>query len=127
MAARAAFSSITSQSESGGRDYYPSGKPVVSPKGARYAMQVMPSTARKPGFGLKPANPNDPADMNRLGVEYQNKMLERYGNDPAKMWGAYNAGPGRMDQALQTPDWYRSLPYETQQYIARNMRALGGY
>lgn len=90
-------------------------------------MQVMPSTALRPGFGLKPANPNDPTDMNRLGVEYQNTMLKRYGNDPAKMWAAYNAGPGAMDKALQQPDWFHALPYETQQYVASNMRALGGY
>lgn len=98
---------------------------MVSKKGARYAMQVMPSTARDPGFGLRPADPNNPADMNRLGVEYQNMLLHRYGGDPAKMWGGYNAGPGAMDKALRRPSWLRALPDETRKYIAGNMRRIG--
>lgn len=88
-------------------------------------MQVMPATAREPGFGLRPANPNDPADMNRLGREYRAKMQQRYGGDPAKMWAAYNAGPGRVDDAIaRGGDWLRRLPAETQSYVAKNLRAL---
>ncbi len=63
-------------------------------------MQVMPATARDPGFGLRPANPNDAADMNRLGREYRAKMEQRYGGDYSKMWAAYNAGPGAVDKAI---------------------------
>ena len=54
-------------------------------------------------------------------------MQRRYGGDPAKMWAAYNAGPGRLDQALKQPDWFHALPDETQKYVAGNMRSLGGY
>lgn len=119
---------ITSQSESGGRDYYPSGQPVVSPMGARFGMQVMPETARAPGFGLRPANPDDPADMNRLGREYRGAMERRYGGDHAKMWGAYNAGPGRVDRLIKRfgQDWLNRAPSETQNYVARNLRVLRG-
>jgi soluble lytic murein transglycosylase len=119
---------ITAQSESGNRDFYGNGRPVTSPAGARFAMQVMPATARDPGFGLRPANPDDPQDMNRLGREYRAAMEQRYGNDPAKMWAAYNAGPGRLDDALKRggPNWLSLLPKETQDYVRKNMRALGG-
>jgi soluble lytic murein transglycosylase len=119
---------ITAQSESGNRDFYSNGRPVTSPAGARFAMQVMPATARDPGFGLRPANPDDPQDMNRLGREYRAAMEQRYGSDPAKMWAAYNAGPGRLDDALKRggPNWLSLLPKETQDYVRKNMRALGG-
>lgn len=91
-------------------------------------MQVMPETARDPGFGLQPANPNDPRDMNRLGREYRAQMQRRYGGDLAKMWAAYNAGPGRVDEAIARngPNWLMALPHETQQYVRRNMAAIRG-
>lgn len=90
-------------------------------------MQVMPATARDPGFGLRPANPNDPTDMNRLGREYRAAMERRYGGDPAKMWAAYNAGPGRVDDALRGgANWLSRLPAETRNYVTRNLRALRG-
>jgi soluble lytic murein transglycosylase-like protein len=91
-----------------------------------FAMQVMPATARDPGFGLRPADTRDPADMNRLGREYRAKMEGRYGGDLGKMWAAYNAGPGRVDQAISQygDNWLQAMPSETKNYVARNMRAL---
>lgn len=88
----------------------------------------MPSTARAPGFGLRPANPNDPADMSRLGREYRATMQNRYGGDLSKMWAAYNAGPGRVDGliAQHGPDWLARAPLETQNYVRRNLRAVRG-
>lgn len=90
-------------------------------------MQVMPETARDPGFGLRPANPNDPGDMNRLGREYRATMQRRYGGDLMKMWAAYNAGPGRVDQAIQQygPRWFEALPPETQRYVQGLMAKVG--
>jgi soluble lytic murein transglycosylase len=125
----AAFNNITSQSESGGRDYYPGGAPVTSPKGARYSMQVMPSTAADPGFGVAPAQSNTPQEFNRVGSQYLNALHQRYGGDPAKMWAAYNWGPGNLDAALQRHgvNWLQFAPKETQNYVAQNLRALGGY
>jgi soluble lytic murein transglycosylase len=91
-------------------------------------MQVMPSTARAPGFGLRPANPNNPDDLARLGREYRAKMQERYGGDLAKMWGAYNAGPGRVDELIgrHGDDWLRHAPRETRNYVRNNLRRLRG-
>lgn len=119
---------ITAQTESRNRDYDEKGRPVTSPKGARFAMQVMPATARDPGFGLKPANPNDPKDMNRLGREYRAVMEKRYGGDLAKMWAAYNAGPGAVDNAVKKygSNWLRGMPAETRNYVQKNLSQLGG-
>lgn len=84
-------------------------------------MQVMPETARDPGFGLRPANPDNPADMNRLGREYRAKMESKYGGDLAKMWAAYNAGPGRVDDAIAEhgANWFKYMPAETKQYVRK--------
>lgn len=93
--------------------------------------QVMPATARDPGFGIKPWN-GTPDDLARVGSDYQTAMYNRYGGDPAKMWAAYNAGPGRVDQALArarkngTDNWLQYMPSETQNYVNKNMRKLRG-
>lgn len=101
---------------------------AVSPKGAMGRMQVMPSTARDPGFGIRPSD-GTPADLERVGREYRAKMQSRYNGDPAKMWGAYNAGPGRTDKLIGQygGDWLQHAPRETQDYIRRNMRRLRGF
>jgi soluble lytic murein transglycosylase len=90
-------------------------------------MQVMPDTARDPGFGLQPANPNSPDDMNRLGRQYRAVMERRYGGDLRKMWAAYNWGPGNLDEAIRRfgENWMQAAPQETRDYVARNLRALG--
>lgn len=112
---------ITMMSESGGNPN------AVSSKGARGLMQVMPETARDPGFGIRPSN-GTPADDVRVGREYRAKMQQRYGGDPAKMWAAYNAGPGRTDSALARygASWLDHMPAETRNYVAKNLRQLRG-
>ena len=115
------IAAITVQSESGGNPN------AVSPKGARGLMQVMPATARDPGFGIRPSSGSQQDDV-RVGREYLARMQQRYGGDMSKVWAAYNAGPGRLDQALQRggDNWLSLLPRETQDYVRKNMRALGG-
>lgn len=124
-----ALDKITLQSESGGQRFNSNGQLVTSPKGALGEWQVMPSTARDPGFGLRPANPNNPDDLARLGREYRQTMHSRYGGDPAKMWGAYNAGPGTVDHLTSRygNDWLNYASAETRSYVRKNMQRLKGY
>ena len=112
---------ITMMSESAGN---PS---AVSPKGARGLMQVMPGTARDPGFGIRPSDGSQADDV-RVGREYRAAMQQRYGGDLAKMWAAYNWGPGNLDAAIARlgDSWATSAPAETRNYIARNIGALRG-
>lgn len=100
---------------------------AVSPKGARGLMQVMPETARDPGFGIRPSNGSQADDV-RVGREYRAEMQRRYGGDPAKMWAAYNAGPGRVDEALRRhgDNWLRAMPAETRAYVENTLRQLRG-
>jgi soluble lytic murein transglycosylase-like protein len=108
-------------SESGGNPN------AVSSAGARGLMQVMPSTARDPGFGIRASN-GSAADDVRVGREYRKAMETRYGGNLPKMWAAYNWGPGNLDKALAMygEDWLRHAPAETRKYIERNMRAVRG-
>lgn len=110
--------------ESGNQNYYPNGQPVVSPRGARYAAQVMPRTAADPGYGVRPAQADTPDEYNRVGREYYDAMLKKYNGDEALAAAAYNAGPGRVDQAVARArqsggDWRQYVPGETQQYLAK--------
>lgn len=123
------LSNIITGMESGGRDYNPDGTPVMSPKGALYAQQVMPSTAKNPGFGIVPARDNSPAEYNRVGSQYIAALTSKYGGDPAKIMAAYNAGPGAVDNAIAQAhknggDWTASLPDETRNYVAKGMAKL---
>jgi soluble lytic murein transglycosylase len=99
---------------------------AVSPKGARGLMQVMPATARDPGFGIRPSDGSQADDV-RVGREYRAAMQDRYGGDARKMWAAYNAGPGRVDAAIRQhgANWLQAMPAETRNYVAQNMRTLG--
>lgn len=124
---------ITAQSESGGRETNPDGTTVTSPKGAQGIMQVMPATNKDPGFGVKPAQDDSPGERARVGRDYLQSLMQRYG-DPAKAWAAYNAGPGTLDKALKesaagrsgSGDWLNYMPRETQAYVAKNTAALQG-
>jgi len=109
--------------ESGNRDYDDYSRPIVSPKGARYAAQVMPKTNANPGYGVKPAADAGPEESNRVGQDYFNAMKNKYGNSELAA-AAYNAGPGRLDKILQKAKetgrhWKDLLPAETQNYIKK--------
>jgi hypothetical protein len=112
------------QKESGGRRYDKEGRLLTSSKGAEGEMQVMPNTARDPGFGIKPARDNSPDELRRVGDEYASVLLRRY-RDPTLAMIAYNMGPGATDKWLAAGADPRKLPKETQGYI-RNVTLAGG-
>ena len=104
--------------ESRGKDYDENGEVTTSPKGARYAMQVMPSTALKPGYGILPAQRDTPEEYNRVGTELLGKMLERY-PDMRQAFAAYNAGATTVDKAIKQSgdNWLNDMPDETKDYV----------
>jgi len=110
--------------ESGGRRYDKEGNLLTSSKGAEGEMQVMPYTAKDPGFGIRPAKSNDPDELRRVGDEYAAAMYNRYG-DPKLAMIAYNMGPGATDKWLASGADPRRLPKETQGYI-RGVSLAGG-
>ena len=108
--------------------------------GARGLMQLMPGTAREQagmlGMQYLSANLYNDTDYNiRLGDAYFNRMLDYYGGAYPLAIGAYNAGPGRVNQWLRLNGdprkgeidwvtWVEKIPanFETRYYI---MRVLG--
>lgn len=107
-----------------------------SPVGARGLMQLMPATAkevsRKIGqsYTLEKLT-RDPRYNVTLGSTYLHDMVRRYDGFYPMAMAAYNAGPGRVDQWINTfgdprkgevdvIDWVELLPiYETRNYIQR--------
>jgi hypothetical protein len=79
-------------------------------------MQVMPGTSRDPGFGVKPARDGSPDELARVGRDYANTLLARYG-DPKLAAIAYNMGPGATDKWLAAGADMSKLPKETQGYV----------
>lgn len=107
------------QQESGGRHRDANGNLITSSAGAQGIAQLMPGTARNPGFGITPARDDSEAENRRVGREYLDAMLRRYGGDRAKALAAYNAGPGRVDAAIAQggDNWLAMLPAETRNYV----------
>ncbi|AQG98706.1 hypothetical protein A9R05_07535 [Burkholderia sp. KK1] len=91
---------------------------AVSPKGAMGAWQIMPNTKTDPGFGVRPAANNSPAELNRVGRDYYDAMTQRYGS-PALGAIAYNMGPGATDAWLKNGAQFEKLPAETRNYVGK--------
>lgn len=108
--------------------------------GARGIMQLMPGTAReqagKAGVQYLSADlTNSPTYNIQLGDGYFARMMSYYGGSYPLAVGAYNAGPGRVNQwlrangdprtgAIDWVTWVEKIPanYETRYYI---MRVIG--
>jgi hypothetical protein len=104
--------------ESGGRTMLGEGKPIVSRAGAVGLMQVLPATydqmAEQHRLG---GNPFDARDNIMAGTAYLHWLHQRYGFP--KMFAAYNAGPGRVEQGGR-------LPAETRAYVGGITKSLNG-
>lgn len=92
---------------------------AVSRKGARGTMQVMPKTLRNPGYGVLPAQNNSPAELERVGKDYFNAMLDKYGGDKRMALIAYNMGPVATDRWASQGSDFNQLPKETQGYVPK--------
>jgi tape measure domain-containing protein len=90
-----AFINALMWAESRGRDYRSPGVPLTSSAGAMFSMQVLPSTAAKPGYGIAPARSQTAAEYNRVGKELATALLNKYG-DPLQAAAAYHSGPGNI-------------------------------
>jgi hypothetical protein len=83
---------------------------AVSEKGAMGLMQLMPATAQELGVH----DPFDPAESLSSGAHLLKQLLERFGGDTALALGAYNAGPGRVEESGGVPQIPETLRYVQQ-------------
>lgn len=120
MVARDRLLQAIEQVESGGR------RDAVSPKGARGRMQVMPATARQPGYRVKPARDESEEEYTRVGRDYAMALLNHYGGDLEATLVAYNYGPGNANKWIASGRKKSDLPEETRNYITRVGKQLGG-
>jgi GH24 family phage-related lysozyme (muramidase) len=121
--------------ESNRRQFDPQGRVVTSPKGALGIAQIMPDTApeaaKLAGLEYNADRLRNDADYNKaLGKAYYNEQLRQFGT-PELALAAYNAGPGRVRQALKRADQTGAdvmdlLPAETRAYVPRAMGLAGG-
>lgn len=103
---------------------------AVSPAGAQGPFQIMPATARDPGYGVAPISAQnvwDPGASGAWASQYLRAMYGRYARDYPALASqlaiaSYNAGPGNIDRALSrggAQNWYSYLPAETQGYVRK--------
>ena len=115
------------QAESGGRHTDRAGNILTSPRGAQGIAQIMPATAANPGFGVKPATPEElatPEGNRAFGERYFGGLTNYYKGDERRAAAAYNAGAGRVNKAIAMSQqnggsFEQYLPPETQQYLSK--------
>lgn len=107
------------QQESGGRHYGKDGKLLRSSAGALGITQIMPATARNPGYGIAPLANDSKEEYLRIGRKYFAAMMREFDGDTQKALAAYNAGPGAVKNAVAShgANWLSAMPGETQAYV----------
>ena len=90
---------------------------IVSPKGARGLMQLMPGTAAH--FGVR--RPFDPAENIMGGTKYLKQLLENFNGRVDLVLAGYNAGEGAVMKYGGNVPPYR----ETRNYVQRISKRYG--
>jgi len=106
--------------------------------GAVGLMQLMPATAAEIAENLEMDNYTEemlknPSVNIRFGCYYLNYLFDRFGNTPALVFAAYNAGPTRVqgwieEYGLEDDGSLTWIPYpETDHYVTKVQRARQMY
>jgi hypothetical protein len=86
---------------------------AVSWKGARGLFQIMPATAKNPGYGVAPLHGASRHEQRRFAKDFMSAMLKIHHGNLACALAAYNAGPARIGDCSN--EW----PEETQRYVEK--------
>lgn len=118
----------TMKVESSGRRYGADGKILEGPRTkygtAKGEMQVLDSTSKNPGYGVKPAADDSPEELARVGRDFLAAMIKEYDGDLMKSLAAYNWGPGNVDKAIKKAEkdggsWLDNAPGDVKEYAAK--------
>lgn len=101
---------------------------AVSPAGAQGVMQLMPATAKNPGYGIVGVKDDSEAENRRVGREYLDAMLEKYNGNVEYALAAYNQGPGATDDWIAAGADPEKMPggKETKEYAGKVFAQMGG-
>jgi len=92
---------------------------ATSRAGAQGLMQIMPHTARDPGYGIQPLHrPYDPKSNRRFGREYFGALIRDFGSVRYALM-AYNWGPERVRAWIRAGKPTYRVPLETKRYVSR--------
>lgn len=110
------------QVETGNKHLDETGKLIKSPTGALGKYQILPSTAKDPGFGITPIADlakAPEAEHKRFATDYLSAMLKEFGGDMEKALAAYNAGPAVVRNAIEIDpiNWKKHITAEAKTYI----------
>ena len=121
------------QAESRGKHISEGGTLTTSPVGAQGITQLMPGTAKKPGYGIEPVKDQSEGEYLRVGKSYFKAMLTNFDGDYEKALAAYNAGSRNVRTAItkatkagDASKWREHLPRgkETNPYIDKIMKGM---
>lgn len=100
------------QAESRGMHTDAQGRLTTSPVGAQGITQLMPATAKNPGFGIEPVKDQSEGEYRRVGRQYLEALVGEFGGDMEKAVAAYNAGARNVKMAVKRggEDWKSFLP-----------------
>lgn len=139
---------VRTKLESGGRgDFNADGTLLLGPvtrtgERAMGSAQVMPSTARDPGYGIRPADlsgtsAQQAAELRRVGDEKLGVLVKMFDGDYGAVLGAYNWGEQRVKEAQKKAKeaagagevvprdaWVAYAPKETRDYVTRGLQLL---
>jgi soluble lytic murein transglycosylase-like protein len=101
---------------------------AVSPAGAQGVMQLMPATAKNPGYGIEGVKDDSEAENRRVGREYLDAMLKKYNGNVAHALAAYNQGPKATDDWIAAGADPDKMPggKETREYADKVFAQMGG-
>lgn len=81
-------------------------------------MQVKPSTAAAPGFGIQPAQNSSPQEYERVGHQLLDALHQKYGNAPMAV-ASYAMGDGNFQNWLKGGANWNKLPQEAQNAVGK--------
>jgi hypothetical protein len=101
---------------------------AVSPAGAQGVMQLMPATAKNPGYGIEGVKDDSEAENRRVGREYLDAMLKKYDGNLEYALAAYNQGPKATDDWIAAGADPDKMPggKETREYADKVFAQMGG-
>ena len=121
------------QAESRGKHVGEGGTLTTSPVGAQGITQLMPKTAKDPGYGIEPVRDQSEGEYLRVGRSYFKAMLTNFDGDYEKALAAYNAGSRNVRTAItkatkagDATKWREHLPRgkETNPYIDKILKGM---